>query len=96
VAGHAACVMVPLRQMPRTSPTYPQCHAGQIPRPGPNGSPVLTHVWICEYPYRTTRAHGPSNDCGDCPVWCDMQRNRRRTDPQQTDEIERLEHQLTV
>jgi hypothetical protein len=35
---------------------------------------VMTHkIWICEYPYRTMRRNGPSDDCSDCPVWHEMQ-----------------------
>ena len=56
----------------------------------------MTAVWICEYPYRTIRLQGPSSDCGDCPVWRDMQCTRRRTDSRSVDDIERLEHQLTA
>jgi hypothetical protein len=63
-------------------------------RPDANGQAVSTAVWICEYPYRTIRATGPSEDCSDCPVWRDMQRTRRSRDDGATDEIERLEHQL--
>ena len=56
----------------------------------------MTPVWICEYPYRTIRVEGPSEDCADCPVWRQMQRLRpdARTDAT-VEEVERLEHQLT-
>ena len=94
--GYAACVGFGRHAMPRTKLTYSQCHAGQVSRPGPSGEPIETAVWICEYPYRTMRTTGPSSDCSDCPVWCDMQRNRRRGDAAHIDEVERLEHQLTV
>jgi hypothetical protein len=79
-------------------PAYPQCHPGQVARPGPHGQ-VPTAVWICEYPYRTIRLAGPSEDCADCPVWRNMQKIRRGTDvsrsPARLDDVERLEHQLT-
>jgi hypothetical protein len=79
-----------------SAPAYPQCHPGQVSGPDPSGRAALTAVWICEYPYRTIRVVGPSEDCADCPVWRNMQRMRRRTDTDtQAEEIERLEHQLT-
>lgn len=83
--------------MPGTSSLqYSRCHLGYIQRPGSNGRSQATAVWICEYPYRTTRVQGPSSECGECPVWRDMQCNRRGTDHRDVDDIERLEHQLTA
>ncbi|MEO7892372.1 MAG: hypothetical protein ABIW19_20475 [Vicinamibacterales bacterium] len=59
--------------MPIASALYPrQCHLAYIS--GPIRSDDRTAVWICEYPYRTMRMAGPSADCGDCPIWQDMQR----------------------
>jgi hypothetical protein len=76
-------------------PSYPECHMGQILRTGRDGTRISTPVWICEYPYRTLRTEGPSDDCSDCPVWHQLQRKRRRTDLAHVDEVERLEHQLS-
>ena len=53
--------------------TFPACHLAQIAGPQRQSS---TAIWICEYPYRTMRASGPSSDCGDCPVWQAMVRRR--------------------
>jgi hypothetical protein len=43
--------------------------AGRFGRPS-------TSVWICEYPYPTMRLSGPSAECGDCPVWAEIQHAR--------------------
>jgi hypothetical protein len=52
---------------------YPKCHLAHVA--GPNGHRV-TALWICQYPYRTMRASGPSSDCAGCPIWQEMQRQR--------------------
>jgi hypothetical protein len=80
-----------------SAPFYPQCHPGQVNRPGPAGRPVQTAVWICEYPYRTIRVQGPSEDCSDCPIWRNMQRLRRAggTAVEDVERLERLERLLT-
>jgi hypothetical protein len=44
----------------------PRCHLTRLNGATPGGS---TTVWICEYPYRTMRASGPSPECEDCPIW---------------------------
>ena len=61
-----------------SAPPHPQCHPGQVSRPGPDGRTCLTAVWVCEYPYRTLRTEGPSADCAGCPVWTRMERARHR------------------
>jgi hypothetical protein len=49
--------------------SLPSCHLGHVPGPDHTLS-GSTAVWICEYPYRTMRAGGPSQeDCGDCPIF---------------------------
>ena len=53
--------------------TFPACHLAHVAAPERHSS---TAIWICEYPYRTMRASGPSSECGDCPVWQAMQRRR--------------------
>ena len=53
--------------------SFPACHLAHVAGPERRSS---TAVWICEYPYRTMRASGPSSDCGDCPVWQAMLRRR--------------------
>ncbi|MCC7009431.1 MAG: hypothetical protein IT184_11480 [Acidobacteria bacterium] len=45
---------------------------GYSGRPGRPWTPV----WICEYPYPTMRLHGPSAECGDCPVWKEIEQER--------------------
>jgi len=42
------------------------CHWGYVNGPSNNGRRARTLVWICEYPYRTIRLSGPSNDCEGC------------------------------
>ena len=71
--------------MPRVS-QIPMCRLGHVSRRGS----APTAVWICEYPYRTMRLSGPSSDCGDCPVWRQMQREQRASDLRR-DEIRFLE-----
>ncbi len=48
-----------------------RCHAGRISAPG-RPSAARTPVWVCEYPYRSIRATGPSADCEGCPVWSQL------------------------
>jgi hypothetical protein len=52
---------------------HPDCHLAHVPKHDGHGE---TAVWICEYPYRTMRAAGPSAECGDCPVWRRLQDQR--------------------
>jgi hypothetical protein len=66
---------------------FPACHLAHVATPRRNSS---TAIWICEYPYRTMRAAGPSSDCGDCPVWQAMLR-RRGPDAAAQKEVEILE-----
>jgi hypothetical protein len=42
------------------------------------GGSTRTAVWICEYPYRTMRASGPSIECEGCPVWEELQETRQQ------------------
>ena len=42
------------------------------------GRVTTTKIWICEYPYRTMRRNGPSDDCSDCPVRQAQQREEER------------------
>jgi hypothetical protein len=58
---------------------HPTCHLTYIPRPAPLGAPSACAVWVCEYPYRTMRLHGPSAECGDCPVYQDLFRARQKS-----------------
>jgi len=60
---------------------------------GPRGAAARprTAVWICEYPYHTMRLEGPSAECGDCPVWQELQRNRRVLDAGADEPQEELE-----
>jgi hypothetical protein len=80
--------------MPRASAaSYPQCRLAHLPGPtGPGPNTRRTAVWICEYPYRTVRLEGPSGDCGDCPVWREMERARQESAA--ADEIRQLEAML--
>jgi hypothetical protein len=66
--------------------SFPACHLAHVAGPERRSS---TAIWICEYPYRTMRATGPSSDCGDCPVWQAMQ--RRRNADNAAEEIQMLE-----
>jgi hypothetical protein len=52
---------------------FPTCHLAHVRRPEGRGT---TAVWICEYPYRSMRASGPSSECSGCPIWQAMQRER--------------------
>ena len=42
------------------------------------GGVISTKIWICEYPYRTMRRNGPSDDCTDCPVYHEVQQQKER------------------
>ena len=55
-------------------PTPRPCHLTYVH--GSDPSEPATAVWVCEYPYRTLRLHGPSQECDDCPVWRELQRAR--------------------
>jgi hypothetical protein len=68
--------------------TFPACHLAHIAGPERHSS---TAIWICEYPYRTMRATGPSSDCGDCPVWQAMVRRRVADAATVAEELEILE-----
>jgi hypothetical protein len=67
--------------------SFPACHLAHVAGPERRSS---TAIWICEYPYRTMRASGPSSECGDCPVWLAMIR-RRNTDKGAAEELHILE-----
>ena len=67
---------------------FPACHLAHIAAPQRNSS---TAIWICEYPYRTMRATGPSSECGDCPVWQAMLRRRGTDAATVAEEVEILE-----
>jgi hypothetical protein len=68
--------------------TFPACHLAHVAGPRRNSS---TAIWICEYPYRTMRASGPSSGCGDCPVWQAMLRRRCADAATVAEEVELLE-----
>ena len=55
-------------------PAFPPCHL--IYLPGRVRSARPTAVWVCQYPYRTMRLEGPSEECEDCPVWRERERAR--------------------
>ena len=51
------------------------CHWERIEgRKGVGSGDESSVVWICEYPYHTIRADGPTEDCAGCPVWEALQR----------------------
>lgn len=52
---------------------FPTCHLTHLPVGDGRRSAA---VWVCEYPYRSLRASGPSSDCAECPVWQQMQHER--------------------
>ena len=52
---------------------HPTCHLSHVPAHDGHSE---TAVWICEYPYRTMRATGPSHECGECPIWQSLCRER--------------------
>jgi hypothetical protein len=70
----------------------PKCHLAHVP--GPERG-VRIAVWICEYPYRTMRLAGPSSECADCPVWCEMER-ARTAEHRADEEVEALEAMITT
>lgn len=45
------------------------CHWGHVPNARQDDASQRTAVWICEYPYRTMRMQGPSEECAGCPIW---------------------------
>jgi hypothetical protein len=54
------------------------CHWERI-EGGPGRTPAEGSLfWICEHPYRTIRAEGPTEDCAGCPVWEALQRESER------------------
>jgi hypothetical protein len=67
---------------------FPACHLAHVAGPGRQAS---TAIWICEYPYRTMRASGPSSECGDCPVWQAMLRRRVAEAATAAEQLELLE-----
>jgi hypothetical protein len=70
-----ALLMAEPRVQRLSVPHHPVCHMGHVPGPAAGHA---TAVWICEYPYRTMRLAGPSADCGDCPVWRELEDARAR------------------
>jgi hypothetical protein len=55
--------------MPVSSTANHICHWDYVPGPMLDGRQVRTMLFICEYPYRTLRTTGPSEECEGCPVW---------------------------
>jgi hypothetical protein len=53
-------------------------------------NPSTPAVWICEYPYRTLRAEGPSEECAGCPVWEELVKARRRAGADRVSALERV------
>ena len=64
------CVGDPMAPSPSS---HPICHLSHIAGPAAGSR---TAVWLCEYPYRTIRAAGPTIECADCPVWRDLVKAR--------------------
>jgi hypothetical protein len=48
-------------------------------------------VWICEYPYHTLRADGPTDECSGCPVWEALQ-YAKRPSPRTKDRCPKIFH----
>lgn len=55
--------------MPANCTPAKACRWEEIQGARVKGRIASTKIWICEYPYRTMRRHGPSEDCTDCPVY---------------------------
>ncbi len=66
------------------------CHWEHIAGSLYNQHPTSPTVWICEYPYRTLRSDGPSDECSGCPVWEELVRARRRAAAERVSAIERV------
>jgi len=66
--------------MPPThaKPLARTCHWEDIQGARVKGRVMTSRVWVCEYPYRTMRRHGPGEECSDCPVWHEMQLEKER------------------
>ena len=87
--GHAPCQIAAWTEMQEMSViTFPACHLAHVAGPERQSS---TAIWICEYPYRTMRASGPSSDCGDCPIWQAMVRRRCADAATAAEQVEILE-----
>jgi hypothetical protein len=67
---------------------FPDCHLAHVANPQRRSSAA---IWICEYPYRTMRATGPSSECGECPVWQALLRRRGLSGDKVAEELEILE-----
>lgn len=67
---------------------FPACHLAHVAGPHRHST---TAIWICEYPYRTMRATGPSSDCGECPVWQAILKRRGFDAQRAAEEVEILE-----
>ena len=77
-----------------TPVTGRDCHWGDIPRPRAAGRSLTTRVWICEYPYRTVRDHGPDGDCDGCPLLSRMAEQRAAIPARVADQIAELERMI--
>jgi hypothetical protein len=53
------------------------CHWERIERGPSRTQNEGSLFWICEYPYRSIRAEGPTEDCAGCPVWEALQKDAR-------------------
>jgi len=65
---------LPMKRL--SAEAVPRCHLSHASAPIGRLRMARAAVWICEYPYRTMRLSGPSGECGDCPVWLEMERAR--------------------
>jgi len=45
------------------------CHWDYIPGARWHSTKLGALVWVCEYPFRTTRLSGPDESCDGCPYW---------------------------
>jgi hypothetical protein len=63
------------------------CHWSHVEGPRDHGRATSLSMWICEYPYRTMRSEGPSEECEGCPVW-EAMKARNRAAQADVDETE--------
>jgi len=54
------------------------CHWERIDAGPGRTSAESSLFWICEHPYRSIRAEGPTEDCAGCPVWEALQKDPQR------------------
>jgi hypothetical protein len=62
----------------KCAPATRACRWEEIQGGRVKGRVTSTKIWICEYPYRTMRRNGPSEDCTDCPVYHALQQEKER------------------